>query len=266
MIAPSTPTSTRPSNAHQVVELEMPPQATTGRSVARRLAQQVQVRALQHAVLVDVGDHVARATLRVEPGQHLVQVAALTGPAAGGQRSGRARRARRPPGRRGRDGRAHQTGVLERGGADVDAAAAGADRRGQRRVVADAAAHLHVDVEPAHDLGLQLAVVAATERRVEVDQVDPLRPASCQRSAAATGSPNRSPEPATPCTSCTAWPSAMSTAGSSSRSVAAARPTLGSARVAPRCPSELRQMSCRVAAHAAPSCGGLHRVDVDAPA
>src|SRR3954470_5369056 len=42
-------------------------------------------------------------------------------------------------------------------------------------------------------------------------------PASCQRSAASTGSPNRFSDPATPCTSCTAWPSAMSTAGSSSR-------------------------------------------------
>ena len=42
-------------------------------------------------------------------------------------------------------------------------------------------------------------------------------PASCQRRAASTGSPNRFSEPATPCTSWTAWPSAMSTAGSSSR-------------------------------------------------
>ena len=45
----------------------------------------------------------------------------------------------------------------------------------ERLVVADAAAHLDLDVEGADDLGLQLAVVAAAERRVEVDQVDPLR-------------------------------------------------------------------------------------------
>ena len=64
----------------------------------------------------------------------------------------------------------------------------------------------------------QVAVVAAAERRVEVDEVDPLgAPASCQFSAASTGSPKRFSEPATPCTSCTAWPPAMSTAGSSSR-------------------------------------------------
>src|SRR3954454_9509339 len=42
-------------------------------------------------------------------------------------------------------------------------------------------------------------------------------PRPCQFSAASTGSPNRFSEPATPCTSCTAWPPAMSTAGSSSR-------------------------------------------------
>src|SRR3954452_15068209 len=42
-------------------------------------------------------------------------------------------------------------------------------------------------------------------------------PRRCQFSAASTGSPNRFSDPATPCTSCTAWPSAMSTAGSSSR-------------------------------------------------
>src|SRR3954454_6533628 len=42
-------------------------------------------------------------------------------------------------------------------------------------------------------------------------------PASCQRRAASTGSPKRFSDPATPCTSWTAWPSATSTAGSSSR-------------------------------------------------
>ena len=59
--------------------------------------------------------------------------------------------------------------------------------------------------------------MAATERGVEVDEVDPLGTGLCQRSAASTGSPNRFSEPATPWTSWTAWPSAMSTAGSSSR-------------------------------------------------
>ena len=49
------------------------------------VAQQLEVRALEHAVLVDVGDDVAGAALGVEPGQHLVEVAALAGPAAGGE-------------------------------------------------------------------------------------------------------------------------------------------------------------------------------------
>ena len=39
-------------------------------------------------------------------------------------------------------------------------------------------------------------------------------PASCQRCAAARGSPNRCSDPARPWTSCTAWPPATSTAGS----------------------------------------------------
>ncbi len=44
----------------------------------------------------------------------------------------------------------------------------------QRLVVADPAAHLHVDVERADDLGLQVPVAAAAEGGVEVDQVQPL--------------------------------------------------------------------------------------------
>ncbi len=49
-----------------------------------------------------------------------------------------------------------------------------AERGGQRLVVADAAAHLDVDVERADDLGLELAVGAAAEGGVEVDEVQPL--------------------------------------------------------------------------------------------
>ena len=64
--------------------------------------------------------------------------------------------------------------LLERCGADVDPPAAGGQGRLERLVVADAAAHLGVDVEGAHDLGLQLAVGAAAEGGVEVDEVQPL--------------------------------------------------------------------------------------------
>ena len=65
---------------------------------------------------------------------------------------------------------------------------------------------------PRRDLG----VVAATERGVEVDQVDPLGTLrSCQRCAAARGSPNTFSEPATPWTGGIARPPDTSTAGSS---------------------------------------------------
>ena len=65
----------------------MPPEATTGRSVSAQTSrEQVEVGALQHAVLVHVGDDVAGAALGVEPGEHLVQVAAVAGPAARRQR------------------------------------------------------------------------------------------------------------------------------------------------------------------------------------
>ena len=70
---------------------------------------------------------------------------------------------------------AHHSGLLQRGGADVDPAAAGGQRGRQRLVVADAAGQLDLDVERADDLGQQLAVVPAAEGGVEVDQVDPLR-------------------------------------------------------------------------------------------
>ena len=57
---------------------------------------------------------------------------------------------------------------------EIDARAAGRERGAQRVVVADAAGQLDGDVEPADDGREQLTVVAATERGVEVDEVDPL--------------------------------------------------------------------------------------------
>ena len=106
------------------------------------VAQQVEVGALEHAVLVDVGDDVAGAALAVEPGQHLVEVAALAGPAARGQRAAADVEADRDPVAVLGDRRGAPLRLLERGGADVDPAAAGGHRRLQRLVVADAAAHL----------------------------------------------------------------------------------------------------------------------------
>src|SRR3546814_16460834 len=65
-------------------------------------------------------------------------------------------------------------GLLEGGGADVDPAAAGIHRGLERLVVADAAAHLDLDVEGADDLGLQLPVVAASEGGVPFTPVPPI--------------------------------------------------------------------------------------------
>ena len=81
------------------------------RAVGRRahVAQQVEVRALEHAVLVDVGDHVAGAALGVEPREHVVEVAAVAGPAARGQRAAADVEARPRPGRRARRSPARTT-------------------------------------------------------------------------------------------------------------------------------------------------------------
>ena len=65
--------------------------------------------------------------------------------------------------------------VLKRRRAEVDPRAAGGKRPLQRGVAADAARQLHLDVQlPDHGCE-QLSVGAATKRRVQVDQVDPLR-------------------------------------------------------------------------------------------
>ena len=65
--------------------------------------------------------------------------------------------------------------VLERSGADVDAAAAGGQGALETRVITDAARQLDVDVELTDDVGEQLGVRAAAEGRIEVHQVQPAR-------------------------------------------------------------------------------------------
>ena len=66
-------------------------------------------------------------------------------------------------------------GVLERRGAEVDALGADLERVLERLVVADAARELDVDAAHLADRLLQdRRVRAAAERRVEVDEVDPL--------------------------------------------------------------------------------------------
>ncbi len=137
--------------------------------------QQLDVRALEHAVLVHVGDDVAGAALGVEPGEHVVEVATLARPAAGRQRPAAYVEPDGDPVAVLADDAGAPLRLLEGRGADVDPPAAGGQGGGQRIVVPDAAAHLDGHVEPSDDLGQQLAVVAAAECGVQVDQVDPLR-------------------------------------------------------------------------------------------
>ena len=175
MIAPSTPSPTRPRMATTSSSVDTPPEATTGRSVrAQTSRSSCEVRALEHAVLGDVGDDVAGAALGVEPRQRLPQVAALAGPAAGGQRGAAHVEADGHPVAVLGDGPGRPLGVLERGRAEVDPAAPGGQRPLEGLGVADAAAHLDLDVERPDDAGEQLGVGAAPERGVEVDEVQPL--------------------------------------------------------------------------------------------
>ena len=174
-IAPSTPSGTRAAMARRSSREETPPEATTGRSVAAQtFAQQLQVGALERAVLGDVGDDVAGAALGVQAGQRLVQVAAVAGPAAAAQRRAAYVQADRDLVAVLGDDLGDPLGGLQRGGAEVDPAAAGGQRGGQRGVVADAAGQLDLDVHGAGDLGDQLPVVAGAEGGVQVDQVQPL--------------------------------------------------------------------------------------------
>ena len=182
MMAPSTPTGTRSTSAGGSSRLGDAAAGDDRTSVAPQTScrELGEVRALEHAVLVHVGDDVAGASLVIEPSQHLVEVAALAGPAT--------RRQRGPT----------RTSSPTATRSPHSAMAAGAPRAGcssaavpmlTRRqpvaiaaasggvVVADAAAQLHLGRRScARRSRAGFAVVAAPEGRVEVDEVDPLGP------------------------------------------------------------------------------------------
>ena len=176
-IAPSTPSGARAAIARRSARLATPPLAITGRPVpAHTRRSRSRFGPVQRAVPGDVGDHEAGTAVRVEPGEGLPEVSALLRPSPG-------REPVPPHVEPDRDLLAeladHGPDPLrpfQRGGADVDAGAAGGERGRERGVVTDAAGQLDRDVEPAHHIGEQSRVGAAAERGVQVDQVDPLRP------------------------------------------------------------------------------------------
>mgnify|MGYP002651200757 CR=1 FL=1 len=144
----------------------------------RQGLEQVDVRALQGAVLAHVGDDVAGAPLAVKAIEHLPQVAAVGDPAAAAQTplsvdeldvesDGDAVAVLG-------DGPAAPFGAFQRCGADVHPRAAGVHGRLQRIVVADAARQFDFHVELADQIGQQFAVAASAECGVQVHQVDPL--------------------------------------------------------------------------------------------
>ena len=178
MMAPSTPCGTSSARAPAMSSrVEIPPLATTGLSVrSQTCAQQVEVRAGQHAVGGDVGDHEAGAAGRGPAGQGLVQLTALPGPAAGGELACRGRPGRWRSGRRSSAMiSSHHSGrssaavpMLTR----AQPVASARSRVSSSRMPPDSST---LQPQLGGDLGDDLGVVAAAERGVQVDQVDPLR-------------------------------------------------------------------------------------------
>ena len=191
-MAPSTPTPTSPRIAPEVVE-RGDAAGRDDRTVGARadVTEQVEVGALEHAVLVDVGDDVAGAALAVEPREHLPEVAALAGPAAGREGACRARRDRRRPGRRGRrwPRRAHS-----------GSSSAAVPMLTRRQPVASAASSdssSRIPPEISTSMSSRPTISARSSRLVPRPNAASRStrwihsaPGSCQRSAASTGSPN----------------------------------------------------------------------------
>ena len=137
------------------------------------------VRSLEHAVLADVGDHVTGAAVAVQPVQRLPQVSPVGHPAARGQPVSRGgdlhvQRDRDPLTVLGDRLRAPRR-ILHGRRAHVHPRATGGQRSGKGIVVADSPGQLHRDVQLADHLGDHVAVVSPSERRVQVDEVQPPR-------------------------------------------------------------------------------------------
>src|SRR5699024_7728590 len=171
------PLGNQPGDGTQVVQAGHPAAGHDGLvGVLAHGTQQLQVGALEHAVLVDVGDHVAGAPLALQALQGFQQVTALAGPPACGQ--GRATHVQTDgdPVTVFGDDLGAPFGVFQCGRADVAPGASGVQGRVQRFVVTDTAGQFHLHIESTDDVAEQLPVVASAERRVQVHQVDPFGP------------------------------------------------------------------------------------------
>ena len=235
MIAPSTPTSTRPISARRSSSSVMPPLATTGRSVAAQTSRSSC--RLGPCSMPSLSTSVT--TYRAQPSSSSRASTSYRSPPSRVQpRAARVRpRTSRPTATRSPQSamaRAHHSGVSR----------AAVPMLTRRQPVAIAAASDSSSRMPpliSTSMSSRPTISACSSRLCPRPKAASRStrwihsaPASCHRSAAATGSPNRFSDPATPCTSWTACPPAMSTAGSSWRYDVSCgtRPILGTARVA----------------------------------
>jgi hypothetical protein len=137
--------------------------------------QELEIGTFEHAVLVDIGDHVAGAAFAVEALQSLPEVATLLRPTAGSQGGAPNVKADGDPVAMLRDGRGGPFGVLESSSAQVDPAATARQGGAQALGIPDPPGLLDLDVQAADDLGEQVPVGASPECCVEVNEMNPLR-------------------------------------------------------------------------------------------
>jgi hypothetical protein len=133
---------------------------------------------------VHVRDDISPASVRIQASQSVPEIAAVLRPAAGRERLTPDIQADRDPLGVSRYRRSHPFWRLKGGRSEVHPRGSGGQGRGERTLVADAPRQLYRNPDSSHDLGEQFPVVAAAERGVEVDQVDPFgsvsRPRECR--------------------------------------------------------------------------------------
>jgi hypothetical protein len=136
--------------------------------------QELEIGTLEHAVLVDIGDHVAGAAFAVEAFQGLPEVTALLRPTSGSQGGAANVKTDGDPVAMLRDRRSGPFGVLESSRAQVDPAATARQGGAQTLGIPDPPGLLDLDVQAADDVSEQVPVGASPECCVEVDEVNPL--------------------------------------------------------------------------------------------